>query len=169
MLTVTIILVFLIIITIAVVYSDIIAAGGNPSQQLLDFFRKTDKDKGTLDEYSDPSKDKSLMRWRTAGGFLLGVLMLLFITFLKRRYEPPLVAIYPWTKYAFISVLLIAIFVFLIIWEKEKKLVVNKKINESEEYESASNNIGLLRKILFGALGLIVFLVTLFISIIALF
>jgi len=62
---------------------------------------------------------RTIRRWRTAGGFLLGVLILFFLTFSTKSLEPSLMESHPWLRYLFLAVLLITCFVFIVVWKKD--------------------------------------------------
>lgn len=138
-----ILVILIIIIAFFEVMVSVGTAGVNPSKIISEIFKKKpDKtnnlltktpvpfsEKVTIDDSSkkitEPVYSRSIMRWRTTAGVLMGLIM----TFLLAFWRPALMSgFYPWIYYTFWPVLFITIFVFIILWKKEKKFYEKQKI-----------------------------------------
>lgn len=108
----------------------------------------------------DMSNNRLIQRWRTAAGILFGLsIMSIFAVYGVGRSEEslPAIVVYPWLVYPFIILISLTIFVFYVMWKKEKKLieVEDKTDNEIAETESKSKKFGIFPRILFGLIELI--------------
>jgi hypothetical protein len=77
------------------------------------------------------SNNRIIQRWRTAAGILLGLSMMSVVAFFFRipwwdTEGVPAIAVYSWLIYPFIFLVSFTIFLFYIIWKKDKNLDENE-------------------------------------------
>lgn len=141
------------------------AAGVSPSKIIRSLLgRKPINDELVIQKTTaknvDLSNNRLIQRWRTAAGILFGLaIMSIFAVYGVGKSEEslPAIVVYPWLVYPFIILISLTIFVFYVMWKKEKKLIEaeDKTDNEIAETESKSKKFGIFPRILFGVIGLI--------------
>lgn len=137
-LTVVILVISIIIFVFFQVMTSIGAAGYNPSKLISEIFkRKSDKigdlsaktqvpfsDTVAIDDskkINEPAFNRSIVRWRTVAGILMSVIMVYLLAFYKPSIGNAFLPFYPWINYAFWPLLFLTIFVFIILWKKERQ------------------------------------------------
>jgi len=113
-----------------------------------------------MDKEIKTPMDNSGRKWKIAGGFLVGVLILLVGTFGARPGKPSTMEIYPWLKYVFSATLFTACFVFFVIWKKDHINTENKESNISQDYLNQKERVGLFLRTIAGLLGIILLVIT---------
>jgi len=134
----------LLIVALIVVYSfiqvmmSISSSGGSASKFLSNFFKKTSPqiDDIYIDEATRPKIDKSIIRWRTFAGFLLG----LMIMFLYAFYRGLSSLFNPWLEYLFWPLLIATVIAFVIMRKKEQELLTSRNSDVTKAPESERDN-----------------------------
>jgi hypothetical protein len=104
----------------------------------------------------------STRRWRTVGGFLVGLLILFFLTFSTKSLEPSLMESHPWLRYPFLAVLLTACFVFIVIWKKDRvAAVADTDAGIAQDGKPPPGRAGVLLRLAAAIPGIILFILAL--------
>lgn len=178
---VLILVIFVIIFIFFEVMVRIGTAGVSPSKIISELFKKkSDKtddlltetpvslsDEATTDDTPkkiiSPACTRSIMRWRAAGGILFSLTLILTLGIIsvgRSVNARPLIETYPWLKYPLMALVFLTIFVFYVMWKKER----TSKENKSSCVKTKINkDFAVFSRIIFGILSFIFLILTMII------